>query len=265
MINPGRSHDLRRPDVQSSPRAARPVLLRKEAGHEKGSAEPNRTKVGKVTRAQVRKIAELKMPDSNANDLEKAMKHDRRTARSMASRGRLITPPARSSQALQHRPHEALSGRRGRGQVKAASSKFDESVDVSINLGVDPKHATSVRGTVVFRRPVGKKVRVLVLAQGDKRGRPKPGRGLRRISTSPRSREGWQSATSSSPTSDPDGQVGPLARAGPKGLMPIPKSARSRRTWPRRERDQGGKIEFRSTRAVSARPSARSVLGRPAG
>jgi len=60
-----------------------PVLLRKEAGIEKGSAEPNRTKVGKVTRAQVRKIAELKMPDLNANDLEKAMNMIAGTARSM--------------------------------------------------------------------------------------------------------------------------------------------------------------------------------------
>jgi large subunit ribosomal protein L11 len=60
-----------------------PVLLRKEAGIEKGSAEPNRTKVGKVTRAQVKKIAELKMPDLNANDVEKAMKMIAGTARSM--------------------------------------------------------------------------------------------------------------------------------------------------------------------------------------
>ena len=59
------------------------VLIRKEAGIEKGSGTPNRLKVGKVTKAQVRKIAELKMPDINANDLEAAMKIIAGTARSM--------------------------------------------------------------------------------------------------------------------------------------------------------------------------------------
>ncbi|MFN3394601.1 MAG: 50S ribosomal protein L11, partial [Candidatus Thermochlorobacter sp.] len=49
-----------------------PVLLLKEAKIEKGSAEPNRTKVGKVTRAQIRKIAELKLPDLNTTSIEAA-------------------------------------------------------------------------------------------------------------------------------------------------------------------------------------------------
>lgn len=60
-----------------------PVLLRKAAGLEKGSAEPNRNKVGKVTRAQLREIAETKMKDLNAIDLEGAMKQVEGTARSM--------------------------------------------------------------------------------------------------------------------------------------------------------------------------------------
>ena len=59
------------------------VLLRKEAGLEKGSPTPNRQKVGKVSKAQVRKIAELKMPDLNANDLDGAMAMIAGTARSM--------------------------------------------------------------------------------------------------------------------------------------------------------------------------------------
>jgi len=67
--------------VTKTPPAA--VLLRKEAGLEKGSATPNRDKVGKVTRAQVRRIAELKMPDLNAMDLEGAMAMIAGTARSM--------------------------------------------------------------------------------------------------------------------------------------------------------------------------------------
>jgi len=60
-----------------------PNLLLKEAGLEKGSASPNRTKVGKVTRAQLKKIAELKMQDLNASDLESAMRMIAGTARSM--------------------------------------------------------------------------------------------------------------------------------------------------------------------------------------
>lgn len=67
--------------ITKTPPAAN--LLRKEAGVEKGSAMPNRDKVGKVTRAQVRKIAELKMPDLNANDVEAAMAIVAGTARSM--------------------------------------------------------------------------------------------------------------------------------------------------------------------------------------
>ena len=52
-------------------------------GIEKGSGQPNRTKVGKVTRAQVKKIAEIKMADLNASDLDSAMKMIAGTARSM--------------------------------------------------------------------------------------------------------------------------------------------------------------------------------------
>ena len=59
------------------------VLLKKAAGIEKGSAVPNREKVGKVTRKQVREIAELKMKDLNAVNLEGAMRQIEGTARNM--------------------------------------------------------------------------------------------------------------------------------------------------------------------------------------
>jgi large subunit ribosomal protein L11 len=59
------------------------VLLAKAAKVEKGSGEPNRNKVGKVTKKQVREIAELKMPDLNAHDVEAAMAMVAGTARSM--------------------------------------------------------------------------------------------------------------------------------------------------------------------------------------
>jgi len=59
------------------------VLIRKAAGIEKGSAEPHRNKVAKLSRRQVREIAEAKMPDLTANDIDAAMKIIEGTARSM--------------------------------------------------------------------------------------------------------------------------------------------------------------------------------------
>jgi len=59
------------------------MLLMKAAKLQKGSATPNKEKVGKVTRRQVREIAETKMPDLNANDVNSAMKIIEGTARSM--------------------------------------------------------------------------------------------------------------------------------------------------------------------------------------
>jgi large subunit ribosomal protein L11 len=60
-----------------------PELIKKAAGLEKGSAEPHKTKVGSVTRAQVREIAQVKMPDLNATTMEAAEKIIAGTARSM--------------------------------------------------------------------------------------------------------------------------------------------------------------------------------------
>jgi large subunit ribosomal protein L11 len=67
--------------ITKTPPAA--VLLAKAAKVEKGSAESNRTQVGRVTKTQVRDIATLKMPDLNANDIDAAMSMVAGTARSM--------------------------------------------------------------------------------------------------------------------------------------------------------------------------------------
>ncbi|MCZ7601616.1 MAG: 50S ribosomal protein L11 [Melioribacteraceae bacterium] len=67
--------------ITKTPPAA--VLLKKAAKVEKGSAEPNKTKVAKVTKAQVKEIAEMKMPDLNATDVDHAMSMVSGTARSM--------------------------------------------------------------------------------------------------------------------------------------------------------------------------------------
>ncbi|MBN1286534.1 MAG: 50S ribosomal protein L11 [Anaerolineae bacterium] len=60
-----------------------PYLIRRVAGIDKGSSEPNRAKVGSITRDQLREIAEIKMPDLNTRDIEMAMRQVEGTARNM--------------------------------------------------------------------------------------------------------------------------------------------------------------------------------------
>ena len=67
--------------ITKTPPAA--ILLKKEAGIEKGSGQPNRNKVGSVTTAQVRRIAEIKLPDLNCDSIESAMAMVAGAARSM--------------------------------------------------------------------------------------------------------------------------------------------------------------------------------------
>jgi len=67
-------------DIKTPPAA---VLIKKEAGLAKGSGEPNREKVGTITKAQVKKIAEIKMVDLNAYDMKGAMRMIEGTARNM--------------------------------------------------------------------------------------------------------------------------------------------------------------------------------------
>ncbi|NLY08779.1 MAG: 50S ribosomal protein L11 [Tissierellia bacterium] len=67
--------------ITKTPPAA--ILIKKAIGKESGSAEPNKVKVAKLTKAQVREIAEIKMPDLNAASVESAMRMVEGTARSM--------------------------------------------------------------------------------------------------------------------------------------------------------------------------------------
>jgi large subunit ribosomal protein L11 len=67
--------------ILKTPPAA--ILIKKELGLEKGSGQPNRVKVGSLTTAQVRKIAEVKMPDLNCDTVESAMAMVAGAARSM--------------------------------------------------------------------------------------------------------------------------------------------------------------------------------------
>jgi ribosomal protein L1 len=111
-------------------------------------------------------------------------------------------------------------------------SKFDATVEAHIRLGVDPRHAEQmVRGSVVLPNGTGKKVRVAVFAVGD-RAREAEEAGadfvggedlVKKVS------EGWTDFDAAIATPDLMSRVGPLGKIlGPRGLMPNPKSDRSR-------------------------------------
>ncbi len=135
-------------------------------------------------------------------------------------------------------------------KVKAAAfAKFDESIDVSLNLGVDPKHADQiVRGTVVLPHGVGKKVRVLVLAAGDRAKEAEAaGADLVGVEYIQKIKDGWLDTDVIIATPDLMGQVGQLGRVlGPRGLMPNPKSGTVTMDVAKAVREvKAGKIEFR--------------------
>jgi large subunit ribosomal protein L1 len=105
--------------------------------------------------------------------------------------------------------------------------KFDESVDVAIRLGVDPRHADQiVRGTVVLPAGTGRDVRVLVIAQGDK-AREAEEAGADYVGTEyvEKIQGGWLDFDVAIATPDMMKDVGKLGRVlGPRGLMPTPKA-----------------------------------------
>lgn len=131
----------------------------------------------------------------------------------------------------------------------AAFAKFDETVEVAVNLGVDPRHADQiVRGTVVLPHGTGKTVRVLVIAQGDK-AKEAEAAGADFVGPEyvEKIKGGWLDCDVVIATPDLMSQVGQLGRIlGPRGLMPNPKSGTVTMDVSRAVRDvKGGKIEFR--------------------
>jgi len=112
---------------------------------------------------------------------------------------------------------------------QSATAKFDESVDVDVQLGVDPRHADQmVRGTVALPHGTGKTIRVLVLANEEKQAEAREAgadhAGLDEFVTKIQD-DGWLDFDVLIATPDVMGQVGKLGRfLGPRGLMPNPKS-----------------------------------------
>jgi large subunit ribosomal protein L1 len=134
--------------------------------------------------------------------------------------------------------------------IKQASfAKFDETVDVAVNLGVDPRHADQiVRGTVVLPHGTGKSVRVLVITQGDKvKDAEAAGADFVGIEYIQKIKDGWLDCDVIVATPDVMGQLGQLGRVlGPRGLMPNPKAGTVTVDVTKAVREiKAGKIEFR--------------------
>jgi large subunit ribosomal protein L1 len=146
--------------------------------------------------------------------------------------------------AARYEPRQAIE------LVKQASfAKFDETVEVAVRLGVDPRHADQVvRGTVVLPAGTGKSVRVLVIAVGDKAKEAEAaGADFVGVEHIPKIKEGWLDFDVMIATPDQMGQVGQLGRIlGPRGLMPNPKAGTVTFDVGRAVREvKAGKIEFR--------------------
>ncbi len=151
-------------------------------------------------------------------------------------------------------PQKLYSNREAVDRVKAAAfAKFDESVDVAVRLGVDPKHADQiVRGTVSLPHGTGKKVRVLVIAQGEKiKEAEAAGADLVGMEYIQKIKDGWIDTDVIVATPDVMGQLGPLGKVlGPRGLMPNPKVGTvTMDVTGAVKASKGGSVEFRVEKA----------------
>ena len=134
-------------------------------------------------------------------------------------------------------------------------AKFDESVDIAVRLGVDPKHADQmVRGAVVLPHGTGKSQRVIVVAKGDKANEARAA-GADAVGAEDLvekiQKENWTDFDSMVATPDMMGLVGRLGRVlGPKGLMPNPKVGTVTTDVAKAVRElKAGRVEFRVEKA----------------
>jgi large subunit ribosomal protein L1 len=136
---------------------------------------------------------------------------------------------------------------------KAAFAKFDETVEIAVRLGVDPRHADQVvRGTVVLPAGTGKSVRVLVIAVGDKAKEAEAaGADFVGAEFIQKIKDGWLDFDVLIATPDQMGQLGALGRVlGPRGLMPNPKAGTVTFNVGNAVKEtKAGKIEFRVDKA----------------
>jgi large subunit ribosomal protein L1 len=246
------------------------ILLLRAAGIVKGSAEPNRNKVGKVTKKQVQEIAKIKLVDLNTTNLDSAVRTVMGTARNMGlevveaykfrryeiegaeamkKAGKHIENARKKVEARPYKLAEASELIK-----KTHHTKFNETVELAINLGVDPKHSDQVvRGTVVLPHGLGKSVRVLVIASGDKvREATEAGAdfvGGEDMVT--KIMGGWTDYDAVIATPDMMKSAGKLGKVlGPRGLMPNPKTGTVTFDVAKAIKEtKAGKVEFRVDKA----------------
>jgi large subunit ribosomal protein L1 len=139
--------------------------------------------------------------------------------------------------------------------VKESSyPKFDETVDLAVNLGVDPRKSDQmVRGTVVLPHGIGKKVRVLVFAKGEKEKEARDA-GADYVGAEDlveKITKGWLDFDKSVATPDVMGLVGKLGKIlGPRGLMPNPKLGTVTFDVAKTVKEiKAGKVEYRAEKA----------------
>ena len=146
-------------------------FLKKAAGLPKGGQTPGRALVGRVTKDQVRSIAEQKLKDLNARDVEAAMRMVEGSARSMGLEVVGMSKPGKRNRKIREGiDREQLYPLADAVKMvkERAVAKFDETIEVAINLGVDPRHADQmVRGVANLPNGSGRTARVAVFARGD--------------------------------------------------------------------------------------------------
>ncbi len=136
---------------------------------------------------------------------------------------------------------------------KCASAKFDETVEVAMKLGVDPRHADQqVRGTVVLPHGTGRDVRVLVFAKGEKANEAREAGAdfVGDEDLAEKIQGGWTDFDVAIATPDMMGVVGRLGRIlGPRGLMPNPRTGTVTMEVAKAvEESKAGKVEYRVNR-----------------
>ena len=244
--------------ITKTPPAA--VLIKEALRLEKGSAEPNRNKVGRLSRAQVRQIAETKLPDLNARDIDHAALIIAGTARSdgrgggpvMAQHGKRYTEARRAiDREKVYSPVEAVRLLKSLG-----ATKFDETVEVHFRLGLNVRHADEqLRGTLMLPHGTGKDVRVAVFAEGEK-AREAEEAGADVVGSADlakRVEEGFTDFDVAIATPDQMGNVGKLGRIlGPRGLMPNPKTGTVTFDLAKAVGEaKAGKLEYRTDRGAN--------------
>ena len=247
--------------ITKTPPAA--VLIKEALGLEKGSAEPNRNKVGRITQAQLRSIAEIKLAGSerarrrpgDARDRRHGPQHGRGGGAMSAHGKRYDEARSKIEREKLYSPAEAVTLLK-----ELPDAKFDETVEAHFRLGLNVRHADQqLRGTLMLPHGTGKSVRVAVFAEGDK-AREAEEAGADVVGAADLAAKiegGFTDFDVAIATPDQMGNVGKLGRVlGPRGLMPNPKTGTVTFDVAKAVTDaKAGKLEYRTDRGANVHVS----------